>query len=99
MFELTLGNWMPPTRALVEHVHEAYMLFFLMHKFVIGFSVVSVITGVFIQETFEVAQNDDQIMMNNKKRAELFQHADADGDGNLDHDEFMYIMHDPSIRK
>jgi len=108
MFELTLGNWMPPTRALVEHVHEAYMIFFLMHKFVIGFSVVSVITGVFIQETFEVAQNDDQIMLNNKERtrrklqkkmAVLFEHADSDGDGNLDCNEFMSVMHDDVVRK
>mmetsp|Transcript_108981 Transcript_108981/g.216450 ORF Transcript_108981/g.216450 Transcript_108981/m.216450 type:complete len:580 (+) Transcript_108981:119-1858(+) len=108
MFELTLGNWMPPTRALVEHVSEFYMIFFLLHKFIIGFSVVSVITGVFIQETFEVATHDDQIMLNNKRRAarthekkmsELFRHADEDGDGSLDRVEFLEVMHDPGVRK
>merc|ERR1712117_961553 len=31
MFEITLGNWMPPCRALVENVNELYMLFSLMH--------------------------------------------------------------------
>lgn len=108
MFELTLGNWMPPTRALVENISEFYMIFFLLHKFIIGFSVVSVITGVFIQETFEVATSDDQIMLNNKARAirkyekkmsDLFKHADEDGSGSLDQEEFVEVMHDPSVRK
>lgn len=108
MFELTLGNWIPPTRALVENVSEWYLLFFLMHKFIIGFSVVSVITGVFIQETFKVATTDDQIMLNSKKRAtknhetkmsKLFRHADHDGDGNLDRAEFGKVMDDPIVRK
>merc|ERR1719336_3259276 len=53
MFEITLGNWMPPCRALVENVSEWWMLFSLTHKLVIGFSVLSVITSVFIQETFK----------------------------------------------
>jgi len=108
MFELTLGNWIPPTRALVENVSEWYLLFFLMHKFIIGFSVVSVITGVFIQETFKVATSDDQIMLNNKRRANkehhrkmgnLFKHADNDGNGSLDREEFEKVMDDPVVRK
>merc|ERR1719379_2527428 len=69
MFEMTLGNWMPPCRALVENVSEWYLLFNLAHKLVIGFSVVSVITGVFIQETFKVATTDDRIMLMQKERA------------------------------
>jgi len=107
MFEMTLGNWMVPCRSLVENVSEWYMLFFLMHKFIIGFSVVSVITGVFIQETFKVATSDDQIMMNNKKRTmreheakmkEFFAHADADGSGSLDQEEFVEVMHQEKVR-
>jgi len=108
MFELTLGNWIPPTRALVENISEWYLLFFLMHKFIIGFSVVSVITGVFIQETFKVATSDDQIMLNNKRRAmkehkskmqKLFEHADHDGDASLDRAEFEKVMGDRVVRK
>jgi len=108
MFELTLGNWIVPTRALVEHVSEWYIIFFLVHKFVIGFSVVSVITGVFIQETFKVATSDDQILLNSKTRSmrdhttkmtKLFKHADHNGDGNLDRQEFEKVMADPIVRK
>jgi len=108
MFEMTLGNWIIPCRALVENINEWYMLGFLMHKFIIGFSVVSVITGVFIQETFKVATSDDQIMMNTKTRlmkqhekkmSEFFKHADADGNGNLDLEEFVAVMNDPNVKK
>merc|ERR1719192_1106819 len=90
MFEITLGNWMVPCRALVENVSEWYMVFSLLHKMVIGFSVVTVMTAVFIQETFKVASIDDGIMMMTKERAKkthmkkigaLFDLADADGDG------------------
>merc|ERR1719229_54353 len=69
MFEITLGNWMPPCRALVENVSEWFMLIFLTHKLVIGFSVVSVINAVFVQETFKVATSDDRIMLMLKQRA------------------------------
>merc|ERR1740117_2562454 len=92
MFEITLGNWMPPCRALVENVHEGYMMFSLMHKMVIGFSVVGVITGVFIQETFKVTVRDDKVMLAQKEQAAfahakkmqaLFRHADTDHNGKL----------------
>merc|ERR1712032_1109074 len=49
MFELTVWNWMPPTRSLVENISEWFMLFSIVRKMIIGFSAVSVITGVFIQ--------------------------------------------------
>merc|ERR1712046_362523 len=69
MFELTVGNWMPPCRALVENYSEWFMFVFLAHKLILGFSVVAVINGVFIQETFKVANTDDRIMLLQKERA------------------------------
>jgi len=107
MFEMTLGNWMIPCRALVENVSEWYSMFFLLHKFVIGFSVVGIITAVFIQETFKVAGSDDTIMLKNqersiklheKKMTELFKHADEDGDGSLTRPEFMEVMGEPVVK-
>jgi uncharacterized protein with PIN domain len=107
MFEITLGNWMPPCRALVENVSEWYMLFSVAHKFVIGFSVVAVITGVFIQETFKVATTDDRIMVMTKERARnthkkkmtaLFNSADEDGSGFIDYSEYGEIFGDPEVK-
>merc|ERR1719329_30361 len=107
MFEITLGNWMPPCRALVENVHEGYMLFSLAHKMIIGFSVVSVITGVFIQETFKVTVRDDKVMLAQKEQAALahatkmqalFRHADTDHSGKLDRHEFRDVISDRQIR-
>jgi len=107
MFEITLGNWMVPARALVENISEWYMIFSLAHKLVIGFSVVSVLTGVFIQETFKVATTDDRVMMMSKERARkihaekmamLFAAADQDGDGFIDFEEFHRALADTEIR-
>merc|ERR1712008_393994 len=105
MFEITLGNWIVPARALVENVSEWYMLFFLAHKMIIGFSVVSVITAVFIQETFKVATTDDRIMIMNKERGRkinaakigaLFGHSGAGSF--LDYDHINSVLADPEAR-
>ncbi|CAJ1367062.1 unnamed protein product [Effrenium voratum] len=66
LFEITLGNFVPVTRLMMQDVSEIYVIFALIHKLVIGFAVVmehwQVITGVFVQETFSVAQTDNTIM-------------------------------------
>jgi len=107
MFEITLGNWMVPCRALVENVSEWYMIFSLLHKMVIGFSVVTVMTAVFIQETFKVASIDDGIMMMNKERAKkthmkkigaLFDYADKDNDGEINVHEFKEVLANQEVR-
>lgn len=108
MFELTMGNWMPPCRALVENVSEWFMTFFLLHKLIIGFSVLSVVNGVFMQETFKTANLDDHIMLLQKERASkmhkqkmraLFNHLDDDCDGLVSLAEFKAVVHDLDIRQ
>mmetsp|Transcript_84122 Transcript_84122/g.162347 ORF Transcript_84122/g.162347 Transcript_84122/m.162347 type:complete len:196 (+) Transcript_84122:53-640(+) len=107
LFEMTLGNWMPPCRALVENVSEWWMLFSLAHKLVIGFSVLAVMNSVFIQETFRVAAIDDKIMIMSKERARkthikkmarLFGHMDNTGKGFIDIHEFMNAIADSGLR-
>eukprot|EP00439_Symbiodinium_sp_Y106_P079711 s768_g18.t1 len=69
LLELTLANWVPASRILTEYVSEYYTIFVLAFQASMGFSVVKVIMGVFLQNTFAVAANDDVIMMNAKDRA------------------------------
>jgi len=108
MFELTLANWIPASRVLTEFVNEGYIIFVLAFKASIGFSVVKVLMGVFLQVTFHVAANDDMIMVNDKERSIrthtkkmklLFDAADEDGSGRLDSEEFMEIINDPTVIK
>ncbi|CAJ1336444.1 unnamed protein product [Effrenium voratum] len=107
MFELTLGNWPVIARVLQDKVHEAYFIFSIAHKVTIGFAVIGVINGVFMQETFKVAGSDDKIMMRQRERERklhtkkmkvLFEHADESGDGILDIEEFRQVMENPSVR-
>jgi hypothetical protein len=83
------------------------MLFSLLHKMSIGFSVVGVINGVVLQETFKVAATDDVIMVRQKKRlaeigrskmVTLFTALDSDGSGTLDLEEFKVIAVDPDVK-
>lgn len=107
MFEITLGNWPPVARLLQEHVDEGYVAFALIHKLTIGFAVIGVINGVFMQETMNVASSDDQLMMRQRERAQrlhtkkmeaLFALADESGDGLLDYQEFMNILVKPEVK-
>jgi hypothetical protein len=107
MFEITLGNWMPPCRALVENVNEWFGVFFILHKLVIGLSVLAVINGVFIQETFKVAAQDDWLMTTQKERLArthgtkmraLFKHLDRDQNDHISFEEFLELKHEPRVR-
>ena len=107
MFELTLGNWPVIARILQDKVSEWYFVFSIAHKVTIGFAVIGVINGVFMQETFKVAGSDDKIMMrqrdrekklHTKKMKRLFEHADESGDGILDMEEFIQVLENPSVR-
>jgi len=107
MFEITLGNWVPVARLLLDGVNEWFMVFSLLHKVSMGFAVIAVINGIFIQETFKVAACDDTLMLLQEQRAEqvlhakmcgLFEAADRSGDGGVDLAEFRTIMLKPHVR-
>jgi Ca2+-binding EF-hand superfamily protein len=105
-FEMTLANWPPVCRLLMENVSEWFMVLCLVHKLTIGFAVLGVINGVFIQETFRVAAQDDFIMVHQKeastrihlnKMSRLFHTGDVSGDGLLDRTEFMQLMENEEV--
>eukprot|EP00930_Biecheleria_cincta_P042215 TRINITY_DN29036_c0_g1_i1.p1 TRINITY_DN29036_c0_g1~~TRINITY_DN29036_c0_g1_i1.p1 ORF type:complete len:530 (+),score=82.72 TRINITY_DN29036_c0_g1_i1:44-1591(+) len=107
LFEMTLANWPPVCRLLVDNVSEWFMPFCIMHKVTMGFAVIGVINGVLMQETFKVASNDNAVMIRNKQRsmalyAQKFRHffreADTSGDGRMDLDEFSAVMKHEELR-
>eukprot|EP00930_Biecheleria_cincta_P062157 TRINITY_DN4765_c0_g1_i6.p1 TRINITY_DN4765_c0_g1~~TRINITY_DN4765_c0_g1_i6.p1 ORF type:complete len:1330 (+),score=261.30 TRINITY_DN4765_c0_g1_i6:119-4108(+) len=107
LFELSLGNFIPVTRLVATNVTEAYVVFALLHKFSVGFAVIMVITGIFVQETMSVAKTDNTIMLNLKKSGtrmhikkmqSFFALADADGSGSLDAGEFEEVCADEQVK-
>jgi hypothetical protein len=94
-------------RILTDNVDESWGLFFVGYKCVGGFAVVTVITGVFMQETFKVADTDDDLLIirqtrqtNNhlRKMSRLFQVANRTGKGTLSFSDFKTLMDDPFIK-
>eukprot|EP00811_Abedinium_folium_P033127 NODE_6114_length_1704_cov_5.675967.p1 GENE.NODE_6114_length_1704_cov_5.675967~~NODE_6114_length_1704_cov_5.675967.p1 ORF type:complete len:283 (+),score=47.33 NODE_6114_length_1704_cov_5.675967:563-1411(+) len=107
MFELTFGNFIPITRLLIENVNEGFGAGLVIYKFLVGFSCVQVITGVFMHETFRVAASDDDLMVVQKMRATqkhvkqmkfLFTRLDTSLDGKLDRQEFVALMSNQRLK-
>mmetsp|Transcript_2212 Transcript_2212/g.4698 ORF Transcript_2212/g.4698 Transcript_2212/m.4698 type:complete len:623 (+) Transcript_2212:106-1974(+) len=93
MFEVTLANWAPSCRTLMDNVNEWYGLFYLIYRCMFCFAVLKVIAAVFINETNRVASNDDEIaiMRDRKSTAvytvklqEVFAELDVTGDGEVE---------------
>lgn len=107
IFELTFANWPVICRLLSENVSEWFALVVLMHKLTIGFAVIGVINGVFMQETFKVASSDNTIMVRTKEKAskahlkkmtEFFSSLDDSQDGRVSVDEFEAIADDVEVK-
>jgi len=108
MFELTLGNFVPVSRMLVEESSEYWAIFMLMYKCTMGFAVVKVITGVFLQQTFAVAASDDDMMVIQKQRAsanlsakmkKLMKKGDKSNDGLLSKTEWAEVLQQPAMSR
>jgi hypothetical protein len=105
MIEMLLGNWFTITR-LLTRFNELFMIFGVCHQLIIGFAVIEVISGVFLNETFKVANLDDSIMLHEVRRAakaerakmtELFGKADKDKNGLVDLAEFREVLDNEQV--
>ncbi|CAK0895450.1 unnamed protein product [Prorocentrum cordatum] len=103
MFEFTLANWIVPARVLMDQVHESLFIYSILHKMVLGFAIIGVVNGIFIQETFKVAAMDDAIMVRQTTRKQtahiakmksLFATADTNRDCAIDRDEWLELCED-----
>lgn len=106
-FELTMGNFVPVTRLLMESVNPWTALLMVAYKMIVGFAFVTVIRGVFMHETFKVAASDDDLMVVQKKRvvekhqkqmSKLMSLTDENNDGIVTIEEFKQIMKNKQVR-
>jgi voltage-gated sodium channel len=107
MCELTLANYPVISRKLAENVHESCMFMALLIKLTMGFAVIGVINGVFMQETMKAAAEDDRVNIIRKQKAsllyaekmqQLFEEADISGDGLVSRGEFNEILARNEVR-
>ncbi|CAK0875970.1 unnamed protein product, partial [Prorocentrum cordatum] len=100
MFEFTFANWITPARVLVENVNEVFIVYAVLHKCMLGVAAVGRIGAVFIQETFQVVQMDDAIMVrqalmreksHSDKMQALFREIDKEGHGSVNMEEWDAI--------
>lgn len=108
MFEVThSGSWPAVVRPVIEKVSPWYAAFFLTYLTLVVFAVIRVVTALFIKETLASAANDADMVMEDKRRAdietnakleELFLAADENQDGILSPAEFLAAMNLPSVK-
>jgi hypothetical protein len=108
MFEMTLANWTIVGRFLMEDVSEFVGVATILFKLTMGFTVIAVINGCFIKETFKLAEQDDLLMIMQKdkdrrvhteKMLKLLEIADTKGDGTLTRQEFINVCKNPEVDK
>eukprot|EP00929_Paragymnodinium_shiwhaense_P123291 TRINITY_DN9697_c0_g1_i1.p1 TRINITY_DN9697_c0_g1~~TRINITY_DN9697_c0_g1_i1.p1 ORF type:complete len:402 (-),score=64.15 TRINITY_DN9697_c0_g1_i1:73-1278(-) len=108
LYELTMGNPIPISRAVIEHVSEWYMIVFILYRTFVGFAVLKVVTAIFNAETFRVTQTDDDIMLMHKERQiaihakrmqQLLLEGDDSQDGYLNMEEFQNLLADKRVKK
>eukprot|EP00929_Paragymnodinium_shiwhaense_P105162 TRINITY_DN7007_c0_g1_i1.p1 TRINITY_DN7007_c0_g1~~TRINITY_DN7007_c0_g1_i1.p1 ORF type:complete len:590 (-),score=105.01 TRINITY_DN7007_c0_g1_i1:249-2018(-) len=108
LYELTMGNWVPISRVVIEHVSEWWMLFFIFYRTIVGFACLKVVTAIFNAETFRVTQIDDDVMLMHKERQvaihtqrmqQLLLEGDESLDGELNIEEFRSLMYDKGVQK
>lgn len=104
MFEVTLGNWVPSCRVLIDNVHELYGLVYIFYRCMFCFAVVRVISAVFITETQRVSSHDDEMAIMKQRRArkqelqklrDIFDEIDSSGDGYIEWAEMEKVLKDP----
>jgi len=109
MFELTLsGGWPNYARPLVEDVSPYLAIYFGAYVSVVTFAMIRIITAIFLQQTFQVAGHDQEMIqmeaMKKKnqyieKLRDVFEKADESGDGMVSKAEFNKVLQLEEVRK
>jgi hypothetical protein len=95
-------------RRIMDTVNEWYALFFILYKLFIGFALMNILKGIFLNETFKAAESNDEIMVLQVERKtkahiakmrKLWEIADATGDGRIGFQEFRVVTDIPGVQK
>jgi len=107
MFEFTFsGGWPTYARPVVEQVHWSYAVFFAFYVSVVVFAVTRIITALFLKDTLQIAANDADMMVQEQmaskqryteKLRDLFELADASGNGSITLEEFEAVCRIPEV--
>lgn len=108
MFEITFaGNWPTYARPVLENVGHGYAAFYILYITFVVFAVIRVISAIFLRETLEAANNDAEMLVQDRlhkkttyvrKLEGIFQACDESGDGVLTEDELTELMRDPRVQ-
>jgi len=108
MFEMTFaGNWPIYARPVLENVGHGYAFFYISYITFVVFAVIRVISAIFLRETLEAANNDAEMLVQDRlhkkttyvrKLEGIFQACDESGDGVLSEDELTELMSDPRVQ-
>eukprot|EP00930_Biecheleria_cincta_P004599 TRINITY_DN105513_c0_g1_i1.p1 TRINITY_DN105513_c0_g1~~TRINITY_DN105513_c0_g1_i1.p1 ORF type:complete len:358 (+),score=55.03 TRINITY_DN105513_c0_g1_i1:1-1074(+) len=107
MFEVTFaGNWPVYARPLFDHVSDWYTIFFIIYVTLVVFAVIRVITAIFLKDTFDAANSDADMMVQERKQKmesyvkkleDIFFAADVSGDGVISEQELMDLLQDTHV--
>lgn len=107
MFESTFpGTWPAFSRPLIEEVHYAFSVFWVLWVVLVSFVTIRVVGAVFLAQTMQVAIADQEkcAMHQLKKKGEMsetlrmmFRAADTSGDGAMSQEEFDQMISQESV--
>ncbi|CAK0839410.1 unnamed protein product [Prorocentrum cordatum] len=87
-FEMTLANWPPVCRLLMENVSEWFMVVCLLHKLTVFGNLAGGQGG----------QKESSTRTHNIKMQKLFEAGDTSGDGKLDKEEFLELTQNDEVK-
>ncbi|CAE7498033.1 Scn10a [Symbiodinium natans] len=108
MYEMTFaGNWPIYARPVLENAGHGYVVFYMVYITFVVFAVIRVISAIFLRETLEAANNDAEILVQERLRKKatyvrklesIFRACDESGDGVLTEDELNELMQDVRVQ-
>jgi len=107
MFEATFSTaWFQSSRRLIEDVSDFYAIFWVVFVVTVNFTVIRVVSALFLKTTMAVAAADSEKMIMSRMKSrqkvaegirQIFREADTSGDGSIDAQEFVEMLAKPSV--